>query len=232
MFAWSFSQLSQYRTCPKRWYHYYIAKDFREAESDQMRWGFQVHAAMAARIEDNKKLPETMEVYERWIDWVFTNDDCDIGVENKMAITEEFEPCAYFSKTKPVWFRTVLDVVKQRDVVARIVDWKTGKVPENPVKRAEAEQQLWLSATVMFAHFPRLKLVRTHLVYLQEDKPEDISYRDIMRTDLPALWQEVTPVLARMQYSLDKSEFPPNPSGLCKRHCAVASCSYYGKGPR
>jgi len=231
MLAWSFSQLSQYRTCAKRWYHYFIAKDFKEPENDNMRWGFQVHAAMAARIEDNKALPDTMP-YEKWIDWVFTNDDCDIGVEQKMAITEEFEPCAYFSKTKPVWFRTVLDVVKQRDGVARIVDWKTGRVPENPLKRAEAEQQLWLSATVMFAHFSKLQLVRTHLVYLQEDTPGHTAHRDVIRSDLPALWQEVTPTLARMQHALDKSEFPPNPSGLCKRHCAVASCPYYGKGSR
>jgi hypothetical protein len=231
MFAWSFTQLNNYRTCAKRWYHYNVTKDVKEPESDQMKWGYQVHAAMAARISEGKALPSNMP-YERWADWVLTNDGCDMAAEHKLAITEDFEPCTYFDKKKAVWFRTVLDVFKVSGPVARIVDWKTGKVPENPVKKAEAEQQLWLSSTVAFIYYPEVQLVRTHLVYLQEDEPGSVGYRDVWRRDLPGLWQQVMPTLAGMQHALDKDEFPPNPSGLCKKHCAVASCPYHGKGSR
>jgi hypothetical protein len=33
-----------------------------------------------------------------------------------------------------------------------------------------------------------------------------------------------------MQKAVRTNNFPPRPSGLCKRHCAVTGCQYYGKG--
>lgn len=232
MIAWSFSQMNNFRTCAKRWYHYNVNKDVKEPEGEAMKWGFQVHAAMAAAIDDSTPLPETMP-YQHWIDWVKSTEGCDVRTEQKLAITEQFEPCEFFDRKKKVWFRTVLDVVKINGQVARIIDWKTGKKPDNPVKRAEAEQQLWLSATAVFARYPDVVMVRTNLVYLQEDdSPKELAHRDIWRKDLPTLWTQVTPTLSAMQFAMDTNSFPPNPSGLCKRHCAVAQCPYYGKGSR
>lgn len=237
-FSWSFSQLNNYRTCPKRWYHYNVLPKGQRTEeppNEQMQWGFAVHGAMAQRIDHARPLPPNMP-YEKWVDWVLTNADRTVvttKAEQQMAITENFERCDYFDKVKPVWFRCVLDVIKLRpkEGVARIVDWKTGKMPSDMIKEREAWQQLWLSATAVFVHYPDIQLARTHLVYLQEDQdPDTIQYHDITRNQLPMLWQQVIPTLQGMKNALDKNEFPPNPSGLCKRHCAVTSCPHHGIG--
>jgi hypothetical protein len=189
---------------------------------------------LADRIAHAKPLPEGMP-YEHWADWALLNVDrtqVELGVEKQMAITEQFTPCEYFDKVKPVWFRTVLDVVKIRtqDAIARVIDWKTGKMPSNPAKEREAEQQLWLSATAIFVHYPAIRMVRTNLVYLQEAHPDHLQHNDIERKDLPALWHQIVPTLQGMKEALVRQEYQPNPSGLCKKHCAVSSCPHYGVG--
>jgi hypothetical protein len=230
-FSWSFSAYQNFRTCAKRYYHYNVAKDVKEPENDNMRWGFAVHSAMAKRVAHAQPLPDTMP-YEKWVDFVLANTDrtqVELGVERKYAITADIKPCEYFDRTVPVWFRAVLDVVKLRvqDHIARIVDWKTGKVPESPIKEEEAMQQLGLSATVLFAHYPDLQAVLMQLVYLQGDVMRE---RILMRDQLGHFWMTVIPTLAQMQDAQVKQNYPPNPSGLCKKHCAVTSCPHHGRG--
>lgn len=241
-FSWSFSSLNNYRTCPKRYYHYNVRKDVKEPENENMRWGFQVHDAMAKRIIRSTPLPSTMP-YEKWIDWALTNTDrtvTTIKAESKAAITENWEPCEFFDRIKPVWFRTVLDVVKVRPMpeggkAARIIDWKTGRKPgeDDDKEQAKAMQQLETSATAMFIHDPDITVVRVQLAYLQDGDPpteKDWTQRDIQRTDLPKIWGRILPELNEMKRSIATTDFPTNPTGLCKRHCAVTSCPYHGKG--
>jgi hypothetical protein len=232
MRAWSFSALNAYRTCAKQYYHYKILKDVPEPQGEEMKWGNRVHNAMADRIAKAQPLPSEMAGYEKWIEWALVNSDrseVELGVERKMAITEGFDPCEYFDKQVPVWFRTVLDVVKVRvkDGVARIIDWKTGKFPKDALAEAEAMQQLSLSATVIFATYPAVQHAQLQLVYL---KDSDKIERTFSRPDLPREWQQIMPILAQMEASEKQLEYPANPSGLCKKHCAVTSCVFHGRG--
>lgn len=222
-FAWSFSALEGFETCAKKYYHNKIKKDFPDFAGPQANWGLQVHKAMADRITKAKALPEGMRQWEKWIDWAMENSDRTQVVtraEHKLAMTERLQPCDYFDKRLPVWFRTVADVIKIRVPYLRIIDWKTGKFKEG-------SDQLLLTAAAAFAHYPEATHALCQFVWLQDDlKTEELFSRD----DFPWFWQRMLPRVGKMQQAALTSEYPPNPSGLCKKHCSVTSCAYHGKG--
>ena len=235
-FAWSYSALTNFETCAKKFYEYFIAKRVKEPENDDMRWGFQVHEAMAKRLSMGKVLPDTMKNYEAWARFVLTNPSAQtiLKCEQKLAITADGKACEYFDKRVDPWFRSVLDVIKIRDDIGRIVDWKTGKIPKYSDKMDDAKVQLSLGAAAAFAHYPNLKAIQCQLIYLQVDSEQDVINRSelVLRSDLPFIWRMATPRVQAMIDAQARQDYPPRPSGLCKKHCGVISCPYHGKGLR
>ena len=110
-FAWSWSKLKNYRTCPKKHYHVDLAKDFKEEDSEALHWGDTVHKAMAERITKGTKLPAIMEHYEDWPARIVALKDAGLKVlvENKLAMSQLFRPTSFFDNE--TWFRGVLDVL-------------------------------------------------------------------------------------------------------------------------
>lgn len=224
-FSWSWSRLKNYRTCPKRHYHLDLAKDIKEEESEQLKWGHEVHDALAKRIGQGFILPATMSRYDKWAQRILSTrgPDVKIKVENKLAIDEQFQPCGFFDGA--AWFRAVVDVLTVLPPAARAaytIDWKTGGVdPEF--------EQLALSAQTVFSHYPEVDEVLAIYVWLGHDTETIKIYR---RGELQDMWNSVLPLVKEMKFAAETVTYPPKPSGLCKRYCPVTSCPYHGKGSR
>lgn len=224
-FSWSWSRLKNYRTCPKRHYHLDLAKDVKEEESEQLKWGHSVHAALAKRVDQGFILPAEMSRYDKWVQRIFSTrgPDVKIKVENKLAIDEQFQPCGFFDGA--AWFRAVVDVLAVLPPAARAaytIDWKTGNVdPEF--------EQLALSAQTVFSHYPDVDEVLAIYVWLGHDTETVKIYR---RGELQDMWNSVLPLVKEMKLAADTVTYPPKPSGLCKRYCPITSCPYHGKGSR
>lgn len=221
-FAWSFSVLDSYRTCPLKYYHNKVKKDFPEPQNEHMLWGLQVHEALAKRIERMVPLPDTMKQWEKWAQWAIEPRDnvTTVLCEKKLAVTERLQPCEYFDKKVHVWFRTVADVLKIKAPYARLIDWKTGKMKEGT-------EQLDLTALAVFQHYPDVDHVLCQYVWLQDDlKTEHL----VSRHQFANLWARTLPEVVDLHKAHVSSNFPPRPSGLCKRHCNVISCAYHKRG--
>jgi hypothetical protein len=225
-FAWSFSALSRYTNCPRQYYHLNIAHDFKEIEGDANKWGLRVHDAMADRILHAKPLPEGMQQWEKWADYVL--DDVDrtqmiLRAEQKMAVTFDMQPCEFFDRTRPPWLRVVLDVLKIKGDFAHVIDWKTGQNMEVD------SNQLAISAAVVFAHYPAVQAIQCEYVWLAHDARKNDR---IERADLRNKWAMIAPQVARIYTSIRDRSWPPQKSGLCKRYCPVTTCEFHGKGNR
>lgn len=217
-FTWSYSKLKNFETCPKRHWHLDIARDVKEEESEQLKWGNYVHAQLAKRIKDGTPLPRSMESYNKWCERILADAaDCDILVEQKLAITQHFEPCGYFDQD--VWFRGVGDVIKCRGSVALIVDWKTGKILDD-------HSQLSLMAACVFAHRPDVHAVRSEFIWLKEDAQTSDVFR---RDDMPKMWGGLLHRVNSLRLAFDTQSYPAKPSGLCKRFCPVEQCPHHGE---
>ncbi len=218
-FSWSFSHIKNFSTCPKRYFHYQIAKDVEEPESDALREGNELHKAFELRLLRGAALPAGMGQHETLLSSIERAPGKSYG-ELKLAITSSFKPCAFFARD--VWCRVVIDAAKIADDYAIILDYKTGKPSDDIL-------QLQLMAAVLFHHQPQLQRIRAALVFVNHDHVEKAEF---VRSDLTEIWAEILPRVKKLEQARQQQEYPPKPSGLCKKYCAVVSCPYYGKGGR
>lgn len=216
-FAWSYSKLKNYETCPKRHFHYDIAKDVVEPESDQLKDGNFTHDVLAMRLGPKKiPLPAQVIDLEKWCER-FEKGDGTILVEQKYAIKRDFSACAWFDKT--AWYRGIGDVVKLYGRVGLVADWKTGKIVEDSV-------QLMLMAQCMFSHYPELLQVRSEFIWLKEDAT---TRQDFKRGEMAGHWASLLPRIALLEQANQTMTYPAKPGRLCKRWCAVEACPHYGE---
>jgi len=55
---WSYSSISLFQQCPRKYYHLRVAKDIIEPESEAMLYGTLVHKAAEDYINSNIEIPE------------------------------------------------------------------------------------------------------------------------------------------------------------------------------
>lgn len=222
-FAWSFSKLKNFRTCPKRSYECDITKNFND-KSDAIDWGQDVHRAAAAYFATGAALPANMAGYKEQIDkFLPLSKMFKITTERQLAINDKFQATGWFAPD--TWFRAVMDVlgVNLERGFGVIIDWKTGKLP----KFGDEYEQLELAAQVLFAHYPSVNSVKTYYVWLQEDAYSGATY---MRDGSVTAWNEVWPYVQEMEAAMRDNNYPPKPGFLCKKYCPVTTCQYHGKG--
>jgi len=225
-FSWSWSKLKNYRSCPKRHWHVDLAKDFKEDESEALRWGNQVHDALARRVIKGVELPPTMQRYDDWPQRIRACADAglELKVENKLAMDDQFRPASFFDNG--AWFRCVIDVLGILPAHTRsafTIDWKTGN------KVQPEFEQLALSSQVLFSHYPNLDAVLAIYVWLGHDTQSTKIYE---RDKMQPIWADILPEVAKMKKAADELNYPPIPSGLCKNWCPVKSCPHHGVGSR
>lgn len=224
-FSWSWSKLKNYRTCPKRHYEIDLAKNYKEGESEPLKWGNLLHNSMAAYIEKDAIMPTMVSRYRQWPDNVKklkALPGVEVTVENKMAIAQDFTATAFFDAA--TWFRAVIDVkiiLPPEMKTAITIDWKTGG-SVNP-----EFEQLALSSQVIFANYPEIEQVGSIYVWFGHDTQTIKVYR---REDMVPMWNELWPMINEMTEAYRTTTYPPKPSGLCKSYCPVVSCPYHGKG--
>ena len=218
-FAWSYSQLKNFETCAKRYYHYNVEKDVVEPETPQLASGHALHAHFEARLLKGTPLPLGYGMYEAMLAKIVAAPGQLYG-EQKLAINEQFGPCTFFARD--VWLRTVADAAVIKGERATVFDWKTGKPSDD-------DTQLKLNIATLFAHDPGLQRVRAACVFLGY---QQVTTVELLREDMPEVWAEILPRVRAMAKARREKEYPPKPSGLCKRYCAVISCQYHGRGLR
>jgi hypothetical protein len=219
--AWSYSKIKNYRTCPKKFYEVDIQRKHQET-SDALTWGNEVHDALHKALGKGEPLPATMKPFQKYVDEMADGPGKPgkLYVEQKYAITRAFEPTAYFAPN--VWYRGICDALRIDGPVAIARDWKTGAVKHDST-------QLMLMASCVFIHHPEVQYIKTEYVWLQEDcKTPDVFKRSTFRNEWVGLLDEV----ANLENAAKTMNYPPKPSGLCVRHCPVSSCPFYKKGPR
>ena len=217
--AWSYSKLKNFETCPKRNYHVDIAKDVKEEESEQLAYGNTLHRVIAEAIIGKAALPKGYTNLQPWVDKVNAvpaGSKTKVLVEQQMAITEALGPTTWFGDD--VWYRGIGDVVKISGPVALAMDWKTGKILEDGV-------QLALMAQCIFAHHPQVQKIRTEFIWLKEDAT---TRADFTRADMVAVWNGVLPRVATMKAAHMAMNFPPRPGRLCRKYCPVTQCPHNG----
>lgn len=214
--AWSFSSVEQYRNCPKQYQEVRIFKNWKEAETEERRWGNRVHDALQAAMQHGTPLPAGMEVWQHLANQ-FRGVRGTLIAEQQLAINESWQPCGWFAKD--CWLRVIIDAAWVCGRVIKMVDWKTGK-PKH------GSDQLALFALVLFMHYPEVDEVRTGFVWL---KNGTMTQEKWMRADIPKIWNLYSADIMRLENAHANEVFPARTSGLCRAWCPVLTCQFNGK---
>lgn len=214
----SFSRLSTFEQCPAQFDYLYVSKRVANQSNEHSDYGDRVHKILEAKgkgeLDEATLTDEGRSTLERWGPIV----DKIIGLpgdklyEHQMAVNRNLTPVGWFDSD--VWIRSIADVLVVDGETAYCLDYKTGKVKENPT-------QLQLFAAMVFWHFPQVETVKTSFVWLKFDEVTNAKYE---RRFLGALWSALEPRFVKVQDVINLGVFDTKPSGLCPWCAAKDIC--------
>lgn len=212
-FAWSYSALGRYESCPKQYYHINLIKDVKDeyGDSEAGAEGNAIHAALFRRVTKGDSLPLPLRHLEPMAA-KFANAPGEKHGELKLALNRDFEPTDFFASD--VYLRAIIDLAIVRGSRAIVVDWKTGKIKDDFT-------QLSMSAAVLAQYMPELETFDLAFVWL---KHKNISRQSYTKHDLKRVWADLIPRAQRVELALKTTDFPAKKSGLCKGYCRVTKC--------
>jgi CRISPR/Cas system-associated exonuclease Cas4 (RecB family) len=213
-FTWSYSSLKEYLNCPKQYHELKVLKNYVKEETDNMRYGKEVHKALEDYVKDNKPLVKNYKRFQPTLDSLLGIEGVKYP-EHELAITFNRTPCEFDSKDR--WVRGIIDLLIVDGDTAYIVDYKTGsnKYPD--------PKQLKLMALLTFAHFPEVNKIKAGLLFVMHDSfmPEEYN-----RDSIDKLWLYFLSDLRRLELSFDNNLWIANPTGLCG-WCPVKKCEFH-----
>lgn len=212
---WSYTALTAFETCPKQFFHTRIAKDVQQSFGPEADWGNRVHKALEEYLRDGKPLITGTTQHQGMADR-FKGAPGTLFVEQELPITASFTPCGWWDKT--VWCRGKADVLIRNGSKLFIGDWKTGKMKEDA-------DQLRLFSALGMHHYPEVSECTVAYLWLKDNK---LTAAKFTRDDLPKIWNDFIPRVAAMEKAAATGDYPPRPSGLCRKHCPVKQCQFCG----
>lgn len=211
----SYSRLSCFETCQQQFDYLYVTKCVKDPGNVHTEYGIRVHESLEtyAKTKDAAQLTVETVKYGPVVDAILRKQGAKY-FEHQMAINGDMQPCDWFAQD--VWVRSIADVLLVDGRKAYCLDWKTGKVKDNPT-------QMQLFACMVMLHFPEVDEVKTSFIWLAHDKTTEVTYS---RAQFPLLWEGLSKRFAALQDTVDLGVFKAKPSRLCNWCAAKKICSY------
>lgn len=226
-FAWSYSALTAFETCPKKFAATRVFKTYKEPEGEQLIYGNRVHKSLELRVRNGQALPADLVHMETTLQKLLALGTAT--AEESIGLDRAYHQTDYFDKptTKPehrVWLRMKADLqlMLHSAPVAILLDYKTGKIKEDL-------DQLELFAAVTFALHPEVQEVRTGYWWTNENRIDPTPFKP---QEAPVIWQKFLPRVKVLENAYQTNAWTARPSGLCREHCPVTECAFHGKGNR
>lgn len=208
--AWSYSALTTFEQCPKKFYHLRVKKDVKDGDNEHTVYGKEVHDALHKRVIKGEALPLRFRHIEPVVAQLAKAKGEKHG-EMRLALNRKFEPVDFFAKD--VYVRVVVDLLIVDGTRATIIDYKTGKVKDEWT-------QLELTAAVLSKWMPELTEFRLAFLWLQE---KNLSRKDRTKEELVEVWANLLPRVGAIESAISTTSFSARPSGLC-RYCPITFC--------
>ena len=219
--SWSFSQLNNYETCPKKYWHLAVNKDYKEIEGEAILYGKRVHKAFELFVKSDKPLPQDLSHMQKYIQ-KFADFPGTKLVEQQLCITKDYEPTHWKDWTGG-WCRAIIDLALVGDKSALLVDYKTGKMKD------DGFTQLKLATALFMIHNPKVESVNVAYLWTEAGGVTTEPERPFGRDDISGLWNDILPRVNKFQRAFESTEYPPKPSGLCRKWCIIESCPHHGE---
>lgn len=218
-YTWSYSSISLFQQCPRKYYRLRIVKDIVEPPQQHLIYGTEVHKAAEDYVCNDKSLDPRYGFLRPTLDALKALPGMKL-CEYEMGITKEFEPCGF--RDENVWFRGIADLLIIDGEQAHLVDYKTSKSSQYADRK-----QLELLALLVFKHFPYIKSIKAGLVFVVAEDLVKAAYD----TDIQEkAWSKWLPEIQRLEKAMETDVWNAVPNFTCRKFCPVLDCEHNGKG--
>ena len=214
---WSYSSMSLFQQCPKKYYELRVVKSIVEPPSIQMRYGLDVHKVAEEYIRDGVPIPEKYGYLTEPLDKLKQLRGT-VYCEHRMGLTKELEPCKFGAKD--AWWRGIADLLVVHGKEARVVDYKTGKNTYADTK------QLELLALATFKHFPEVEKIKAGLLFVVHIAFVKDRYE---RDEQEMRWEKWIAQTDQLESAYENDVWNPKQNFTCKAWCPVLSCAHNGR---
>lgn len=216
-YTWSYSGISLFKQCPKKYHRLKVVKDIVEPPQEHLNYGLEVHKAAEDYIRDGVPIPAKYGFIQEQLDKLVAIQG-EKHCELKMALTREFEPCDFDATN--AWWRGIADLIIVDGDKAYLVDYKTGK----SAKYADTGQ-LELLALAMFKHFPEVKRIKAGLLFVVAKEFVKAEYSK----EASQGWVKWLQDTHRLESAMTTNVWNANPNFTCRNYCPVLDCLHNGK---
>lgn len=220
-YTWSYSSISTFQQCPRKYYRLRVVKDIKEPEAEHLIYGTEVHKAAEEYMRDGTEIPAKFAFIKPQLDILRTIEGERL-CEHKMALNRELDACDYFAED--VWWRGIADLIVLSGKTAYLVDYKTGK----SAQYADTKQ-LELLSLAIFRHFPEVEYITAGLLFVVSKEFVEAEYSQEVQQEGWAKWLGETQLLESC-YEADIWNAKPN--FTCRKFCPVTDCEHNGKSGR
>jgi hypothetical protein len=218
----SYSRLNTYEQCPARFDYQYVSRRVQDVQGDAAAYGDRVHKTLEVYGRKQAGTPlrerssitalngveaeQTLKTYGPAVDRIMARRG-DKYFEHEMAVNLELQPVKW--DAPDVWIRSIADVLIVDGHNAYCLDYKTGKVKDDPT-------QLRLFAAMVFWHFPEVTQVKTSYIWL---KFAEVTNEKHQRNKLDQLWASLKPRFDHLQATYELGVYKTKPGPLCDPWC-------------
>lgn len=220
MSAWSYSSLSLFKQCPRKYHRLKVVKDIVEPDAEHLIYGKEVHKAAEEYGRDGVPIPAKYGFIKPHVDALMQIDG-EKYFEFEMGLTKDKQACGFHDKS--AWWRGIADfmVMPSGGSSGFIVDYKTGKSA-----RFADPSQLEILSLAAFAHFPHITKIKGALMFVVS---EEFLSVDIKREDIPQLWTKWDEPTMRLEKAFESEVWNPSPNFSCRKWCPVIDCEHNGR---
>lgn len=215
-YTWSYSSISLFQQCPRKYYRLRVVKDIVEPPQEHLIYGSAVHKAAEEYVRDGTPIPEKYGFIKPMLDPLKELPGTKL-CEHEMGLTKDFKPCGF--RDKEVWFRGIADLLVINGNKARIVDYKTSKS-----SRYADKKQLELLSLLTFKHFPEIESVSAGLVFLVCNDLVPAKFTAEQQHDS---WQKWLVETNRLESAMITDVWNPRPNFTCRGWCPVTDCEHH-----
>jgi hypothetical protein len=210
--AWSYSAITMFENCPRKFYEVRIAKNF----SDANQWnaaGDTDHQDIANYLQKGIYLPSAIQGLQPLLDKLkFAGGT--LHTEKQLALDQNFQPCGTRDWNN-CWVRGAGDLLIDQGDTIRYFDWKRGKY-------RPSDEQIELTSLLAFQYFPNAQRVVGGLVFYNANK---VHPHAVNKADAPLFWNGWISRAKALETAVRTGFFPTNQNPLCG-WCPVRTCQF------
>lgn len=218
--AWSYSALSTYENCPRKYWATKVEKLVDDRNKFSIR-GDDEHKSIETYMKTGAGLAQNLDPIKPVFDKLRSAPG-DQYVEYQMTLDRDMTPCRWNDWNR-AWVRGAGDYVKVNGTHATYIDWKSGK------PRKDTQEQIELVSLLLFRHFENVKTVSGSMFYYRHGKitPPHV----VAREQEPQLWDGFIRRVKEMEQSKVNDNWPTNPNPLCG-WCPYTACPHNKQAER